>query len=109
MTRPRLRRRAARNRHRHAVERVRVDGVEGDAVIQDERAVNLISTQVAALRRRKDAWRRGCAGEAARTVPGPPPDICGWFANEETWRAPRCVPDMWAAWCAVSRRLPFVD
>ena len=83
--------------------------MEVDAAIQDKRAVNLISTQVAALRRRKDAWRRGCAGEAAWTVPGPPPDICGWFANEETWRAPRCVPDMWAAWCAVSRRLPFVD
>ena len=77
----------------------------GDRILVGARAPD----RAAALRRRKDAWRRGCAGEAARTVPGPPPDICGWFANEETWRAPRCVPDMWAAWCAVSRRLPFVD
>ena len=36
-----------RNRHSHAIERYRVDGVEVDAAIQDECAVNLISTQEA--------------------------------------------------------------
>ena len=46
MTRPRWLRRAVRNRHRHAIEQAarRWRGV--DAAIQDERAVNLISTQV---------------------------------------------------------------
>ena len=42
MTWPRWLRRAVRNRHRHAIEQCRVDGVEVDAAIQDERAVNLI-------------------------------------------------------------------
>ena len=39
------------NRLRHAIEQVsrRVNGVEVDAAIQDERAVNLMSTQVMAL------------------------------------------------------------
>ena len=50
MTWPRRLCRVVRNRHRHAIEqalsRHRVDGVEDDAAIQDERAVNLISTQV---------------------------------------------------------------
>ena len=45
MTCSRWFRRAVRNRHRHAIEQVsawRVDGVEVDASIQHERAVNLI-------------------------------------------------------------------
>ena len=48
MTRPCWLRRAVRNRHSHAIEQCRVDGVAVDAAIQDERAVNLISTQVMA-------------------------------------------------------------
>ena len=39
MTRPTWLGRAARNRHRHAMSRRRVDGVEDDAMIQHERAV----------------------------------------------------------------------
>ena len=39
MTWPRWLRRAVRNRHRHAIEQCRVDGVEVDAAIRDERAV----------------------------------------------------------------------
>ena len=39
MTLPSWFRRAVRNRHRHAIEQARVDGVEVDAMIQHERAV----------------------------------------------------------------------
>ena len=38
-TRPTWLGRAARNRHRHAIEQACVDGVEDDAMIQHERAV----------------------------------------------------------------------
>jgi hypothetical protein len=62
-----------------------------------------MGTAVASLRRRKAAWRRGCAGPAARTVPGPPPDICGWFADDAAWRAPRCHGGLWATWCAANQ------